>query len=237
MSSAVSSNKIKKKGACEPSRGDATRVALINAGIILFSAHGFEATSTRMLTNHAGANLSAIPYYFGNKHGLYIAALEHITESLNSHIRETRTLISEKVKQKTLTPQEALRSLQLLVDKMVSFFVEGEEPKMWTLLIMREQANPTVGFDILYNGQIKHMQKIITSLIGIGLGRRSDSLEVKIKGHALFGQILSFVVAREGLLRQLGVDKLGVRHIKQIRETLEQHVAACVSPLCKGNRA
>lgn len=63
----------------EPARlrrdGDARRNALLEAAIELFAEHGFEGASARAITSRAEANVAAIKYYFGDKTGLYHAAL------------------------------------------------------------------------------------------------------------------------------------------------------------------
>lgn len=56
--------------------GDARRSAILEAAIDLFAEHGFEGATARAITSRAGANVAAIKYYFGDKIGLYHAALE-----------------------------------------------------------------------------------------------------------------------------------------------------------------
>src|SRR5262245_38219332 len=47
-----------------------TREALLDAAEKLFSEHGIQASSLRMMTQQAGANLAAVHYHFGSKEGL-----------------------------------------------------------------------------------------------------------------------------------------------------------------------
>ncbi|HYU35329.1 MAG TPA: TetR/AcrR family transcriptional regulator [Thermoanaerobaculia bacterium] len=47
-----------------------TREALLDAAEKLFSEHGIQASSLRMITQQAGANLAAVHYHFGSKEGL-----------------------------------------------------------------------------------------------------------------------------------------------------------------------
>ncbi|MBB3220928.1 CerR family C-terminal domain-containing protein [Pseudoduganella umbonata] len=57
------------------SDGEQSRERLKQAAMRLFAAQGFNATSTREIALAAGANVAAIAYYFGDKAGLYRAAL------------------------------------------------------------------------------------------------------------------------------------------------------------------
>jgi AcrR family transcriptional regulator len=47
-----------------------TRETLLDAAEKLFSEHGIQASSLRMITQQAGANLAAVHYHFGSKEGL-----------------------------------------------------------------------------------------------------------------------------------------------------------------------
>ncbi len=47
-----------------------TREALLDTAEKLFSEHGIQASSLRMITHQAGANLAAVHYHFGSKEGL-----------------------------------------------------------------------------------------------------------------------------------------------------------------------
>ncbi len=52
------------------------REALLNAACRLFSRHGYSAVSLRALAAEAGVTPAMVHYYFGDKHGLYMAILE-----------------------------------------------------------------------------------------------------------------------------------------------------------------
>jgi TetR/AcrR family transcriptional regulator len=52
-----------------------TARALIAAGRKLFARRGYDGASVRAITEEAGANLGAITYHFGSKHGLYDAVV------------------------------------------------------------------------------------------------------------------------------------------------------------------
>jgi AcrR family transcriptional regulator len=53
------------------SDGAQARERLLYAALRRFAASGFERTSVRDIAQAAGANVSAVGYYFGDKEGLY----------------------------------------------------------------------------------------------------------------------------------------------------------------------
>lgn len=54
----------------------AVREELLEAACRLFSRHGYSAVSLRALAGEAGVTPAMVHYYFGDKHGLYMAILE-----------------------------------------------------------------------------------------------------------------------------------------------------------------
>lgn len=60
-----------------------TRESLLDAAESLFSEHGIQASSLRMITQRAGANLAAVHYHFGSKEGLVRAVFSRRLRPLN----------------------------------------------------------------------------------------------------------------------------------------------------------
>jgi len=54
-----------------------TKAVLLQVSEELFANHGFEGTSTRMITEAAGVNVAMITYYFGSKKDLYLAIFKN----------------------------------------------------------------------------------------------------------------------------------------------------------------
>jgi AcrR family transcriptional regulator len=66
------------------SRGPAaTKERILDAAETLFMEHGFEATSVRLITAAAGANLAAANYHFGGKEELFQAVLTRRLDPMN----------------------------------------------------------------------------------------------------------------------------------------------------------
>jgi hypothetical protein len=55
-------------------KDQSARQKLVQAALVTFAEKGYEGASTREIADKAGANISSIRYYFGDKAGLYRAA-------------------------------------------------------------------------------------------------------------------------------------------------------------------
>ena len=60
--------------------GQRTRDALLAAAVELLARHGQEGVTLREVTDHAGANVSAVSYHFGSLKTLCDSAVEHALE-------------------------------------------------------------------------------------------------------------------------------------------------------------
>lgn len=218
----------KSREASPDNRLESTHRALIEAGLELFGEYGFKATSTRMLAQSSGANVSAIPYYFGSKEGLYKAVVEHIAQRATSYVGPTYEAIQKTRLKGKLTKLEARKALKTLIESLAAMFVDSDEPKSWALIIMREQARPTDAFDIFYNSLMKNVHGLISELIATCTGLNPIDDETKIRTHTFLGQVLVFLSSREVILRQLGVRKLNDRHVRLIHKVLWAHIEAAL---------
>src|SRR5262245_58453574 len=109
-------------------RGDVTREKLLTSSIDVFGRYGFDGATPRMLAEAAGVNLQAIPYYFGGKEGLYVAAAEHLASIIIEHVGELRSAIFERIaeldkKGTAMAPEEARDLLTQIVQRMIAIFV------------------------------------------------------------------------------------------------------------------
>ncbi|MFL1406763.1 CerR family C-terminal domain-containing protein [Marinobacter sp. M1N3S26] len=176
---------------------------LILAGIDLFGEHGFSGTTTRMIATAAGANIGSIAYYFGNKHGLYLAAARHISTRLREDLQLGEMGITYDHAQ-TLGEDSARRLLEQLMGRMVHLFMERPEARRWLMLVMREQANPSEAFDILYRDAFEKAHVAVTTLVSVLMKRPASDQQVILEAHTLVGQVVFFLVGRTPLLRRLG---------------------------------
>ena len=96
--------------------GSETRAKLVEAGMRLFSDHGFRAVSTRDIAKEAGVNAALISYHFGGKEELFEVVLR---ASTSDHVAERMQMLTKaRAKGKELTLEGLLEIyLQPIINK------------------------------------------------------------------------------------------------------------------------
>jgi AcrR family transcriptional regulator len=212
-------------------RGLATRDALLNAAIDVFGRDGFGAASTRAISQAAGVNQALIAYHFGGKPGLYLAALSHIVDNLKFRMAPLLDVIEAELAESggpAGKGREAARPLELL-QRLTDAFVQvltSEESSSWARLILREQQDPSEGFDILYEGIMNRMFEVTTRLVCRVRGAKTAGQDEKLVAVTILGQALVFRVARTAVLREMGWGAVAAPEVDAIKATLRRNVAA-----------
>lgn len=215
----------------KPDRGDATKEKLLSTSIDVFGRYGFDGASTRKLADAAGVNLQAIPYYFGGKEGLYIAAAEHLAAIIGGHVADLRAVIQERLARldgegAAMSRVEARALLTQMVQRMVGLFV-SRQSESWARFIIREQMEPTEAFARVYDNIMGPMIGMAARLVGTILGDDPASERVRLKTLSFVGSILVFRMAHAALLRQMHWDAVGPAEL----EMLQRHAASLVETL------
>lgn len=214
-----------------PTRGDATRQALITTAISIFGRDGFDAASTRAISKAAGVNQALIGYHFGGKPGLYAAALRHIAENINARIGpllgDIETQLSAR-QAETNHEHQARHALELL-HRLTDVFVQvlnSKESADWARLILHEQQYPSDGFDILYHGFMHRMFSVTTRLVGLVRGEKEIGEQTRLMTTTILGQALVFRAARTVVMRELGWSELETAEIEKIKALLRHNAKA-----------
>ncbi|HEV7318660.1 MAG TPA: CerR family C-terminal domain-containing protein [Ensifer sp.] len=211
-------------------RGDATREKLLTNSIDVFGRYGFDGATTRMLAEAAGVNLQAIPYYFGGKEGLYVAAAEHLASIIIAHVGDLRNAILERLARldsdgQAMTPGEARDILTQLAQRMVALFV-SRQSESWARFIIREQMEPTEAFERVYTSVMAPMIGMAGRLIATILGEAPQSEHVRLRTLSFVGSILVFRMAHAAVLRQMNWQAAGPDEVDILRRHAAELVAA-----------
>jgi AcrR family transcriptional regulator len=207
-------------------RGDETRSRIIAAALEVFASNGFGGASTRMLAARAGVTLPALHYYFDSKEGVYLACAEHIAERMQVHLGAVTAHIAKTLAQEQPSSAQLLDMLVEFLDQLTNLFLGEHELEKWVLFIIREQAQPTKAFDILFERMMRRVFGACSALVGGLLNRPDTEREVRIRTLALIGRIIFLRTAREAALRVLDWPDFDDQRLALVKDVLHTAVAA-----------
>jgi AcrR family transcriptional regulator len=211
-------------------RGGDAREKLIEAGLKIFSETGYEGASTRKLAAAAAVNIAAIPYYFGNKEGLYLAVIDHIISYYKENLGDALAGIRQALKgQEKTTGTEYRALLDGFMQRLVAFVLrESSECSRISKIYMREQLDPSSGFDRLYRGFIREMRETLEALVAAILGGDAGSSEIKLVVETLIGQVAIFKSSRVTVLHNMGWQRYSDETMAAIERIVRFNVNALI---------
>lgn len=210
-----------KKQKMSPER---TRLQLLQAGMHLFGLNGFKGTRTRELAQLAGVNQAAIPYHFGGKEGLYLAVAAYVVKRGRDQMKDEIEMIELKVKSGGLIKADAEHLLIKFFFGFMDNVILSEDLSDRSRFILREYSTPGAGFEIIYEGLLGKIHKLLCQLVGIIEGSAHDSEHVILKTHALFGTVVGNALTRNLLFRRLDWDDFTPERIGRMKQAITEIV-------------
>ena len=180
---------------------EATRNALMNAGMRLFGSKGFDAASIRDIAAEAGANIAAIGYHFGGKEGLRRACAEQVARAIRAIA--SRVLGDRLDAPDIRTPDQARAALRSFISNAIPFLLTDSRTHTMVPFMLREVMNRSVAFDIVYAGVMEPTHRQLCRLWGLATGRDVQSTEVRLAVFAMIGQVLYFRIGQEIVLKRM----------------------------------
>ncbi|MGZ8959744.1 MAG: CerR family C-terminal domain-containing protein [Methylosarcina sp.] len=162
------------------------RNRLVLSALRLFAEKGFEAATTREICEAAGANISAIRYYFGDKAGLYRAAF---TEPMGQAPCHSTT--------DTYGHLPLAEALAILFREFLEPLKKGEEFQLVMKLHFREMIEPTGAWQQEIDAEIKPQHEALVCLLKNHLGLRSMDVDVHRLAFAVIGMAVHFYVGQD----------------------------------------
>ena len=213
-----------------PGKGEQARRRLLLAALEKIGEKGYENASVREIADAAGQNLAAISYYFGSKEKLYAEVLDGIGAFLRSLIGPLAEESRAKLDAGTLDPAGAVAALKKVLGLLLGRQLGTSEFDKIRLVMMREQAAPSESFDILYQKSLKPLHQIFCRLLAVATGDEPESMNVILRAHAIFGQVIVFTICRSTILRRLEIDHFEPQHVSTIATIIDQHLDRLCGP-------
>jgi len=148
----------------QSAKDDSTYDRLILAGVKLFSQYGYDATSTRMIAQEAGVNLSAISFHFSSKEHLLNACLEFIADKTAKYYSDISTKIKILLERNNITKEEAYSCLLEIVNTQITVAF-GLQYRSSLKLIYWEQINCMYGYHPVTATLFEKIEKSMAMLI------------------------------------------------------------------------
>ncbi len=176
---------------------------LLQTAIEQFGRLGFEGASTRDIARASGTAMSSITYHFGGKEGLYLAAADHIAES----IATMQTPVLDAIKAAgTPSREAAVESLLAIIDSMAQMMLRPESED-WARFIIREQQAPTEAFDRLYKGVMEKVLDVVVDLLA-RVRPEADERTLRAASILLVSQAMMLRAGRAAVCRALGAETI-----------------------------
>jgi TetR/AcrR family transcriptional regulator, regulator of cefoperazone and chloramphenicol sensitivity len=198
---------LKTRASPRPSRMKArkdTSALLIESGIVLFGARGYDGVTTRELAHGARTNISSIKYHFGGKEELYRAVLEEI-------IQEIKELVGPLLRALRNGVAEANGNQDVLT-RLARQFAEGwcraalGDPRTQKRIppIVRELIQPSRHFKVIYNGFFRVLYEVLGELLAAAHGQTAVDQQLQIRTHIIMNVVWGFIYTESLLWHQMG---------------------------------
>jgi AcrR family transcriptional regulator len=207
-----------------PSRADAARARLLEAGLQCFADRGLDGVTIREIARISGQNSAAIAYYFGGKEGLYKAVLEAVMRFFRQHVLEAERSYAQAVSRGDLDRTEAAALLKRIQRGFALGILTDAQAAQLAMLMVREQTQPTAAFEALYRDTVEPLHRMISHILARITGDDPESPRAALRAHALIGQLQSFIMARETLLRRMGWDGYDASRAAEVADMLADNL-------------
>ncbi|MDD3029112.1 MAG: CerR family C-terminal domain-containing protein [Alphaproteobacteria bacterium] len=202
----------------------ATRNRLLHTAAELFAQNGYEGTTTRQITAAAGVNIAAIPYYFKNKEGLYLAVLASIAERVRAVLSDDIVAIQNALKTKSLTQEKCRILLHGMIETFTRFLLSDDISPSIARIFLREQMNPTPSFTPFYEMTMRPMHETLTRLVARATRAPYPGAEATLRAHALLGSVTVFKTHKELAQRRLNWKRYDKKNVDKILHVVHRHL-------------
>lgn len=207
-------------------RGEDTRRRILETALSLFAAEGFDSASTRAIAEQAEVNLPAIQYYFGNKEGLYRAAIAHIGEQAAQAIAPIAARVQAVLDAGPPSRAHLIDLLCEMVDALVTLFLDDNLPgrESRSLFVSRVEIEHTAALDPLNEVMRQKVLAPTSALVGRLVDRPADDEQVVLRTLMILGQAKIF--CSRSVVRALGWETIGECHVDAVKTLVHQHTRA-----------
>ncbi|MEP9357025.1 MAG: TetR family transcriptional regulator [Azorhizobium sp. 32-67-21] len=193
-------------------RSAKTREHLIEAAIEVVGAVGYEGASTRALAKAANANLSAIPYHFGSKKELYLAAAQMIADYARGRFAEVTALLDEPA-----DADPASRFEKALIH-LLHIVLDDAERHSWTSFLGRCTYDNDDAFALIHDQAIAPLLDRLIRSASVISGQKPGEATLRLRISAIVTAIIGFRFLRGIMLRGMDGESIQAGYVRQMED-------------------
>jgi AcrR family transcriptional regulator len=195
-----------------------TKQRLISTAGEVFSEHGFRAATVRDICTRAKANVAAVNYHFGDKEGLYLAAVEA------AHCGPV-----ELLKPEWTAGLSSAEELQFFIESLLQHLLDDRRPAWHARLMMREMAEPTQACVKLVEAYIRPLAEKLRGILKEILPPDVTDEERWLMGASIFGQCLFYKVHRPVVQLLMGEEAFARLDVKKLAGHIARFSLAAIA--------
>lgn len=209
--------------------GAEARACLLRSALRLFSESGYRGASTRAICKAAGVNLASIRYYFGNKLGLYRAA---VREPMAGTIDRAP---GDAQQRGCFDPGAtiSLEALEVFFRRFLAPLKVGEDSRHMMKLHFREMIEPTGAMDEAINQEIKPEHAMLVRMLVADFGLERADLDLQRLSFCIIGVAVHFFVG-QNIIEQISP---GVLASPRAIDTLAERLAVYSMGMIEAERS
>jgi AcrR family transcriptional regulator len=198
---------LKTRASPRPSRmkaGKDTSALLIESGIALFGARGYDGVTTRELAHGARTNISSIKYHFGGKEGLYHAVLEEIIHEITELVGPLLLALRNGVAEANGNRDVLTRLARQFAQNWCRAALGDPRTQKRIPPIVREVIQPSRHFTVIYDGFFRVLYDVLGELLAAAHGQAAVDEELQIRTHIIMNVVWGFIFTESIFWHQMG---------------------------------
>ena len=198
---------MKTRASPRPSRMKArkdTSALLIESGIVLFGARGYDGVTTRELAHGAHTNISSIKYHFGGKEELYRAVLQEIIHEINELVGPLLLTLRNGVAEANGKRDVLTRLARQFAQNWCRAALGDPRTQKRIPPIVRELIQPSRHFKVIYNGFFRVLYEVLGELLAAAHGQTVVDQQLQIRTHIIMNVVWGFIYTESLLWHQMG---------------------------------
>jgi TetR/AcrR family transcriptional regulator, regulator of cefoperazone and chloramphenicol sensitivity len=199
---------LKTRASPRPSRmkaGKDTSALLIEAGIALFGARGYDGVTTRELADGARTNISSIKYHFGGKEALYRAVLEEIIHEITELVGPLLLALRNGVAEANGNRDVLTRLARQFAQNWCRAALGDPRTQKRIPPIVREVIQPSRHFTVIYNGFFRVLYDVLGELLAAAHGQAAAvDEELQIRTHIIMNMVWGFIFTESIFWHRMG---------------------------------